>query len=351
MFDRFNRSCCIVAVAATLFIGGCQSPARTSAPATLEYWTADSQVATQFVEHVSNLCDPASPKFVPVEDRIAVFDMDGTLVGETYPSYFDWVLFTNRVLHDKDYKAPAFMKKFARMLEDCWKNGKPLEKGTEKKQAELAFETFKGMTIDEVRDYARKFMNTDAEGFNNLKRGDAYFRPMLSLVRFLESKDFKIYIVSGTERNIVRVLTEDVFKIPSDRIIGSDGVIAASGQGDKDGLDYVYQPDDKLIYTGQMISKNVKMNKVPIIAREIGKVPVLSFGNSSGDLSMSQYVTNNTQYEGRAYILLGDDSKREHGSEQKVQKLKKYCDEHGFYIISMKDDFATVYGDNVTLAK
>jgi hypothetical protein len=174
---------------------------------------------------------------------------------------------------------------------------------------------------------------------------------MVSLVKFLEEKDFKVYIVSGTERSIIRVLLDGVIDIPSDRIIGSDGVLAASGQGNKDGLEYVYQPDDRIIFTGKMISKNVKMNKVPVIAREIGKVPVLSFGNSTGDLSMSQYITNNKKYESRAYILLGDDSQREHGSDAKVEKLKKYCEDHGFYTISMKNDFATVYGEDVTLQK
>ncbi|WP_295365260.1 HAD family hydrolase [uncultured Succinivibrio sp.] len=349
MFGSFKQITCIVGISLSLALTGCTSTTQTQNP-TLTYWTPQSQVAKDFVTYVNEVTDPKSGKFIPKEDRIAVFDMDGTLVGETYPSYFDWVMFTEKVLRDPNYKAPADMKKFAAQLEEGWKNGK-LPKDAEKIHAKYSFESFKGMTIEEVKDYAREFMKTDAKGFNNLKRGDAYFRPMISLVKYLEQKDFTIYIVSGTERNIVRVLLENVLDVPSDRIIGSDGVIKASGQGSKDGLDYVYQPDDKLIYTGELITKNVKMNKVPIIAREIGKVPVLSFGNSSGDLSMSQYITNNKKYESRAYILLGDDSQREHGSEAKVEKLKKYCEDHGFYTISMKNDFATVYGDNVTLQK
>ena len=347
MIGTFKQIISVTVFSISLTLTGCTCTTQNQV---LTYWTSQSQVAKDFVAYVNDVCDPKSEKYIPKEDRIAVFDMDGTLVGETYPSYFDWVMFTHKVLHDPDYKAPAYMTKFAKQLEDGWQTGK-LPKDAEKIHAKYSFETFKGMTIDEVKNYAREFMKTDAKGFNNLKRGDAYFRPMISLVKYLEKKDFTVYIVSGTERNIVRVLLENVLDVPSDRIIGSDGVIKATGQGNKDGLDYVYQPEDKLIYTGELISKNVKMNKVPIIAREIGKVPVLSFGNSSGDLSMSQYITNNKKYESRAYILLGDDSQREHGSESKVQKLKKYCDEHGFYTISMKDDFATVYGDEVTLQK
>ncbi len=337
----------VIILSTVLVLSGCQS---TTKSASLEYWNSDSKVAEDFIAYVDDITNPASKNFVPVKDRYAVFDMDGTLVGETYPSYFDWVMFTHKVLHDPNYKAPADMKKFARELEEGWKNGK-LPKDAEKTHAVYSFQTFKGMTVDEVEDYARAFMNTKAEGFKNLTRGDAYFRPMISLVNYLQNRDFKVYIVSGTERNIVRVLLENVLDIPSDQIIGSDGKLVASNQGNRDGLDYVYQPDDKVIYTGDLTVKNVKMNKVSIIARELGVVPVLSFGNSSGDLSMSQYITNNQKYKSRAYLLLGDDAQREHGSVEKVQKLKKYCDEHGFYTISMKDDFATVYGDNVTLDK
>ncbi len=336
----------VIIISTALLLGGCQSTTPTTS--TLEYWTPDSKVAKDFTAYVEDITNKESENFVPVKDRIAVFDMDGTLVGETYPSYFDWVMFTHKVLHDPSYNAPQYMKKFARELEEGWKNGK-LPQDAEKTHAVYSFKTFEGMTVEELQEYAKAFMNTKAEGFKNLTRGDAYFRPMISLVNYLESKDFKIYIVSGTERNIVRVLLENVLDVPNDQIIGSDGTLVASGQGGRDGLDYVYQPDDKVVYTGDLVVKNVKMNKVSVIAREIGQVPVLSFGNSSGDLSMSQYITNNKKYKARAYMLLGNDAKREHGSEQKVLKLKQYCDEHGFYTISMKDDFATVYGDDVTL--
>ena len=350
MRNIVGKYICAGVLGLSLLTCGCTSNNQSTQSAPLAYWTSDSQVASDLVKHVNALCDEKSDKFVPKEDRIAVFDLDGTLVGETYPSYFDWVMFTHRALHDPSYKAPAYMKKFAQQLEEGWKNGK-LPKDAEKIHAKYSTESYKGMQIEELKNYARAFKKTDAEGFVNLKRGDAFFLPMVSIVKFLQSKDFTVYVVSGTERNIVRVLIEDVLDIPADRVIGTDGRIVATGQGNKDGLDYVYQPNDSLIYSGELISKNVKMNKVPMIAREIGKVPVLAFGNSSGDLSMAQYITNNSKYEGRAYLLLGNDSVREHGSEEKVKSLAQYCKDHGFYTISMKDDFETVYGKNVSLKK
>jgi hypothetical protein len=89
------------------------------------------------------------------------------------------------------------------------------------------------------------------------------------------------------------------------------------------------------------------MNKVSVIAQEIGKVPVLSFGNSSGDVSMAQYVINNDQYETKAFMLMCDDLVREHGNMDKANAMLDTCNERGFEPISMRDDFATIYGDDV----
>ncbi len=335
-------------LACTLLLTACQAP--SPAATSLAWFTPNSQVASDFVAYVNDVCDEKSPHFVPVADRIAVFDLDGTLMGETYPSYFDWVMFTHRCLHDPSYQAPADMKKFARALEDGWKSGK-LPKDAEKIHAAYAFQSFRGLTPAQVRAYARDFMSSEAEGFVNLRRGEAFYKPMVALFKFLQEHDFSVFVVSGTERNIVRELISGVLDIPEDRVIGSDGRFEARNQKGRDGLDYVYQPEDELIYTGDIIVKNVKMNKVAIIAREIGKVPLLAFGNSSGDLSMAQYVVNDKRYPSRAYILLGDDPVREHANLPRAEKLAAYCAEHGFHTISMKNDFATIYGDAVQVAK
>lgn len=91
MFGSLKQVTCIVGVSLSLALAGCQS---TTPDQNLSYWTPQSQVAKDFVSYVNEVTDPKSEKFIPKEDRIAVFDMDGTLVGETYPSYFDWVMFT-----------------------------------------------------------------------------------------------------------------------------------------------------------------------------------------------------------------------------------------------------------------
>ena len=316
----------------------------------LEYWTEGSPVKAEIEQYVAEVTNPTSDKFIPIEDRIACFDMDGTLIGELYPSYFEYMMFIHRALYDKNYKAPEDMKKFAKDLEEGIYTG-DMPENHERLHAKFAGQSYAGMTPDELKAYTKEFMNTEAEGFNNLTRGEAFYLPMVSLVNYLTANDFICYIVSGSDRTIVRGIIEDTLPIPSNRIIGMSYSMVATGQDGKDGLDYLYAPEDDVVLGGDLIIKTIKMNKVSQIALEIGKVPVLAFGNSSGDLSMAQYAKSNKNYEGKAFMVLCDDTERELGKPDKAASLKKTCDELGFTTISMRDDFATIYGDDVTIVK
>ncbi len=312
----------------------------------LLYWSEDSAAAASIRDYVAEVTDINSDKYIPIEDRIAVFDMDGTLIGELYPSYFEYLMFIHRALHDETYKAPDDMREFAEALEDGVYGGK-VPDNSELLHAKYAGQAYAGMTVEEMRDYTRAFMQTEADGFTNLTKGDAFYWPMVSLVQYLADNDFTCYIVSGSSRTICREVIADWLPIPDNRVIGMSYSMLASGQGDTDGLEYVYSADDKVILGEDLILKTIKMNKVSAISQEIGKVPVLSFGNSSGDVSMAQYVLNNDQYETKAFMLLCDDLVREHGNMDKANAMLDTCNERGFEPISMRDDFATIYGDEV----
>ena len=314
--------------------------------AELEYWTEDSVAAASIRDYVERVTDEDSDAFIPIEDRLAVFDMDGTLIGELYPSYFEYMMFIHRALHDDTYTAPQFMTDFATELEADVYSGKQPD-NPERRHAKFAGLAYVGMTPDELMDYTREYMKTPADGFTNLTKGDAFYRPMVSLVKYLEANDFTVYIVSGSDRTVARALVKDKLGIPENRVIGMTYDYIASGQNMTDGLDYVYTKDDKVVLGGNLVIKTVKMNKVTKIAEEIGKVPVLSFGNTAGDQSMAQYTVNNDRYETKAFMLMCDDLEREHGNMDKADAMKKMCEECGFEPVSMRDDFATIYGDDV----
>jgi FMN phosphatase YigB (HAD superfamily) len=316
----------------------------------LSYWTTESAARTSLVSYVASVTDENSPDFIPVRDRIAVFDLDGTLFCETDPNYFDYCLLEYRVLDDPTYKDKAsdFEKEVALKIRDQNQNHTSY-KGLEVDHGKAVASAFAGMTIEEFNQYIQAFKAQPMPGYNNMTRGQSFYLPMVQVVNFLQAYDFTVYIVSGTDRFIVRgIIDNSILDIPPRQIIGSDETIKSNDQGDEDGLNYIFEDDDVLILGGEFIVKNLKMNKVSVIAQEIGQQPVLSFGNSTGDLSMCEYVVSNNKYKSMAFMLCCDDTVRENGNVEKADKMYALCDECDFVPISMKNDWTTIYGDNVT---
>ncbi|MBQ9264393.1 MAG: DUF3574 domain-containing protein [Clostridia bacterium] len=99
--------------------------------------------------------------------------------------------------------------------------------------------------------------------------------------------------------------------------------------------------------TDQLLIKNLKTNKVLQIAQEIGQRPVLSFGNSSGDTSMHNYVIGNNPYRSAAFMLVADDNVRDYGDPEKAAGLKEKWEAAGYQVISMANDWKTIYGEDV----
>lgn len=190
-------------------------------------WNA-CEALTALQAYVEDVTNPQSPHFISVEDRIATFDMDGTFVGELYPTYFEYNLLEYRVLDDEAYRdrAPEDVREAAQAIRDFVRHGKALP-----------------------------------EHFDMIK--------------------------------------------------------------------------------------NLKTNKVLQITQEIGKVPVLSFGNSSGDCAMHNYCLGNKTHRSAAFMLTADDEGRDHANAAKALKLGEQWRAAGYYVISMKHDFKTIYGPGV----
>ena len=311
----------------------------------IPFWSENSPTVQQILSLVSSMTEETSDAYLPEEDRIAVFDFDGTLFGERFPTYFDNCLFLHRVLDDETFQAPADIKEYAQELRTALENGTE-EPESPRSTAQMAAECFAGMTVEEYRAYVRAFMAIPAWGFENMTYGQGYFKPMTALVEYLAGRGFKIFVSSGSERAMVRELMSGTLDkwIPSERVIGSTFSLTATGQGDTSGRSYSFAPDDEVLMEGNLVTKNQKANKVFSIVDEIGKAPVLVFGNSSGDLSMAEYCL---QHGGSAFMLLCDDLERDYGDLKTADKFKKTCQESGFHTVSMKEEFASIYGDEV----
>ena len=202
------------------------------------------------------------------------------------------------------------------------------------------------MTPAEYERYVQNFMKKPVEGLSNLKWGEALYLPMVEVIKYLQANEFTVYIVSGSDRPTCRIIACDLLKIKPNNVIGSDPKIISVNQDENDGGQYVYQKNDYLV-RGHLIEKNLKMNKVSYIAKEIGKQPVLGFGNSSGDTSMLNYAVYGNKYKSAAFFVICDDLDREFGNLKKAESCRKLANENGWHQISMKDDWKTIYGDNV----
>jgi len=335
------------------FIGilsGCGND-DSDAPAKIDYFTLwnDCEAKNALQEYVEDVTNPKSKNFIKEEDRIATFDMDGTFVAELYPTYFEYLMLEYRVLEDEAYKniAPDDVKQTAQEIRDFVRNGKPLPSHFDMKHAVAAAKAYAGMSLAEFDAYVKAFAAKPANGFRGMTYGQGVYQPMLQVFNYLKANGFTFYVVSGSDRFICRALDEPLGINPN-RVIGMDVKLRSRKQGDEAGVNYTMGKEEDLIRTDELIIKNLKTNKVLQITQEIGKVPVLSFGNSGGDCAMHNFCLSNT-YRSAAFMLIADDDARDHANREKALSLGAQWREAGYHVISMRDDFKTIYGDGVTI--
>ena len=316
-------------------------------PKCIRGWSEDSPAMAEIMAFVESITDESSPDYVPPEKRIAIFDSDGTLIGERYPTLSDRSMLLYRLLHDSTYKGSTKYKSFAKATEKAIANHEELPV-TPRDTVEMCSETFAGCTVDKYREYVKEFMNQPVPGFEGMTYGTRYFVPMVELARYLVDNGFMVYVCSGTERNFLRAMYEVIMGdcVPPYRVIGSTVSLYATGQDGKSGQSYVYGPKDRVLINGKMTVKNMNMNKVTRVVNEIGVAPVLVFGNSSGDFSMAQYALQNG---GKAWMLLCDDTERDYGDVNEAASFAKSCEKYGFGTVSMRDEFETIYDDGIAM--
>ena len=320
-------------------------------PVKKEYFTHwnSCEALTALKQYVEEVTNPQSAKYIKPDDRIATFDMDGTLVAELYPTYFEYLMLEYRVLDDPDYrdKAPEDVRQAAQSIRDFVRQGTALPDGFDMIHARAAAKAYAGMTVAEFDAYVKAYAAHPANGFKGMKNGEGFYQPMLQVIEYLKDNNFTCYVVSGSDRFICRTLLEP-YGIAANRVIGMDVRLKSSQQGDNEGVRYTMGKEEYLVRTDELIIKNLKTNKVLQITEEIGRVPVLSFGNSSGDEAMHNYcLGSNNTHASAAFMLIADDDARDHANREKALKLGERWRQQGYHVISMRDDFRTIYAPGV----
>jgi phosphoglycolate phosphatase-like HAD superfamily hydrolase len=237
--------------------------------------TEPKRALLSFVERVTKT---GSPDFVPVDQRIATFDNDGTLWAEQ-PLYFQLFFAIDRVKALAP-QHPEWKDKepFASLLKGDVKTALA---GGEHAILEIVMATHAGMTTDEFQTIVTDWVASARHPATGRLYTEMVYQPMLELLAHLRANGFKTFIVSGGGVEFMRAFAEKVYGIPPEQVIGSSGVTK-----------FEMRPDGKpaLVKEPKVEFIDDKAGKPIGINRFIGRRPILAFGNSDGDLQMLQYT-------------------------------------------------------------
>lgn len=320
--------------------------AGTKGTAKFEYWN-ECEALTGLKDYVATVTDEKSKDYIPVDDRIAVFDMDGTLMCETYYTYYDTMMFIEFCLVDHPERVTDELKEIAASIKPGYTADETLARNFAK--------AYTGMTVNEFYDYVVSFGQKKTESFDNMRYIDNFYLPMVEVVRYLYENGFEIWVISGTERTTTRAIVQNSpikDYVSPDHVIGTDFEVKVKGyETESSNMNFKYNDGDELVLTGGLIQKNLNANKAIYIEREIGQRPVLAFGNSGSDSSMLNYaIDERNPYKAKAYMIVADDNVREWGTQDWETKSAEYQSK-GYTSISMKNDFKQIYSEGITRAQ
>jgi phosphoglycolate phosphatase-like HAD superfamily hydrolase len=327
--------CVAVATVAPFAAAKPAATAPPAAPATnsLPSWndTAPKHAIVAFVDSVTK---QGSPGFVPPAERIAVFDNDGTLWAE-WPVYFQLQFAIDRVKalapqHPEWSTQEPFRYIISGDMRSFAASG-------EKSVVSVVEVAHSGMTTDEFDQTVKDWLRTSNHPQTHQPYTAMVYKPMLELLAYLRANGFKTFIVSGGGAEFMRVFAEQVYGIPPEQVVGSQGKLKYEVRDGRPVL--VKLPEVELV--------NDKEGKPVGIETFIGRRPIAAFGNSDGDLQMLQWTTSGPGPR-FALIVHHDDDVREWAYDRKsrVGTLDKAWDEakaKGWTVVSMKDDWATVF--------
>jgi hypothetical protein len=306
--------------------------ARAADP--LSSWN-DGPAKKSITEFVAKVTKPGSPDFVPVAERIATFDNDGTLWCEQ-PMYFQFLFALDRV-KTLAPQHPEWKDKepFASLLKGDLKAALA---GGEHAMVEIVMATHAGMTTEEFEKIVKDWIATAKHPKFKQPFTSCVYQPMLELLAYLRANGFKTFIVSGGGIEFMRPWTEKVYGIPPEQVVGSSIKTQYEMRDGKPVLvrlpeiDFI---DDK---TGKPVGIN----------SHIGRRPIAAFGNSTGDQQMLEYTQGGS---GARLMMLvhHDDAVREfaYGAESKIgtfsDALMAEAEARKWTVISMKDEWKTIF--------
>lgn len=298
----------------------------------LDSW-AEGTNKSAILDFVADVTTEGSANFVPVEDRVAVFDNDGTLWTEK-PTYTE-VIFALSQLESLVDENPD------------WETTEPfsivLEKGLGALKEiglsgaiQVLTGVYAALDDDEFAARAEAFLASDHLTAGRTY-GQATFKSVVELVDLLQKNDFEVYIVSGGTNNFLREFAAEAYNISPRNVIGS--IMAVNVE--VNGAEVTLTEEPKLEYF------NDGATKVKNAAHQLGARPTIVVGNSEGDLPLTNYALGGDGAR-MGVLIHHDDADREaaydRGAEDAIAQASASSDDN-FLLVSMKNDFIDLWSD------
>lgn len=288
------------------------------------------------LDFVANVTTPNRSSFVPLSDRIAVFDNDGTLWVEQ-PLYVQAFFVFDRV-RQLAAQHPEWQSQepFASVLKGDLKAA--LAAG-EAALVELVMATHAGMTTDEFAAIAKTWLATAKHPTLQRLYTELVYQPMVELLAYLRAHGFKCFIVSGGGVEFIRACAEQIYGVPPEQVIGSSNKTQYQLRGG----------EPVILRLPELYFFNDKAGKPAAIQHYIGKRPIAAFGNSDGDLQMLQWTTARPGAS-LGMIVRHTDGDREFVYDQGTMSCLKdalvEADQQGWIVVDMQRDWRRVFADS-----
>jgi phosphoserine phosphatase len=335
---RLHRSASFILRLGVLLMIGAASGVNATRPASaqgagpdpLPSWN-DCAAKRGILDFVARVTKAGGPDFVPVPDRIATFDNDGTLWAEK-PLPVE-VYFTLDRLRDLAARNPGLKERqpFKAALEG---DTAFFREAGEKAVVELILATHTGMTQDQFAAEARQFFESERHPKLNRPFTEIAYQPMIELLGYLRQKGFQIWLCSGGTIDFMRVISQRLYGVPIDQVIGSEFKRESRIEGDR--LVVWRLPEIDAV--------DDKEGKPVGIDRQIGKRPIFVAGNvfSGGDIAMMRYSKGRA---GPSFQLLinHDDAEREFAYSEKNDESLDAAKRFGFTVANIKSDWKTIF--------
>jgi hypothetical protein len=276
---------------------------------------------------------------VPVEERVAVFDNDGTLWCEQpVPIQMDFIL---RRFVEMAQADPALAErqpwKAAVERDHTWFSTVMVEHyaGDDHNVKTLAggvLAAYAGISVEDFEARADAFLRGTRHP--TLERGylQCAYAPMVELLALLDANGFANYIVSGGGRDFMRPISQEVYAIPRERVIGSATALAYTSDERGGTITHTPAPD----YLDDGPEKPVR------IWSRTGRRPLLAAGNSNGDIAMLEFTTHDDK-PSLPLLVRHDDAQREFSYTVGAEQALDRADDAGWTVVSVRDDWTTVF--------